>query len=92
MLDEPEPKYQNYLDMAGKGIYSIFRNTNLSLDFMYRKQQGRGIDLDLLTSKCEITSVVNRLFLTFGLEIYERYYVGEKVNFKGTYIKIVRKF
>ncbi len=92
MLDEPEPKYQNYLDIAGKGIYSLFRNTNLSLDIMYRKQQGRGIDLELLSSKCEITSVVNRLYLTFGLEVYKRYYVGEKVNFKGTYIKIVRKF
>ena len=92
MLDKPEPEYQRYLDLTGKAIYTIYRSTNINLDLMYRKQTGRGIDLDLLTAKTEITSSVNRLYFTLGLEVYKRNYVGEVINFKGTYFKIVRKF
>ena len=92
MLDEPEPKYQEYMDITGKANYSLLKQTQLNLDLMYRKQKGRGIDLDLLSSKLEITSAMNRLYLTFGLEVYRRNYVGETINFKGTYIKIIRKF
>ncbi|MFZ4549852.1 MAG: hypothetical protein ACOYN4_20555, partial [Bacteroidales bacterium] len=92
MLDETEPKYQKYMDVTGKATYSLFNQTQLNLDLMYRKQKGRGIDLDLLSSKLEVTSTMNRLFLTFGLEVYRRNYVGEIINFKGTYIKVIRKF
>jgi hypothetical protein len=92
MLDGPEPEYQKYMDVTGKVVYSLFKQTQLNLDLMYRNQKGRGIDLDLLSSKLEVTSAMNRLFLTFGLEVYRRNYVGEIINFKGTYIKIIRKF
>ena len=92
MLDEPESKYQKYMDVTGKITYSFLRQTNLNVDLMYRKQTGRGIDLDLLTGKAEITSSINRLYVTLGLELYRRNYIGEQINFKGTYIKIVRKF
>lgn len=92
MLDEPEPKYQKYLDASGRVVYSIFKQTNLNLDLMYRKQTGRGIDLDLLTAKFEIVTSLNRLHLSWGTIIYRRNYVGEEINFKGTYIKLVRKF
>ena len=92
MLDQPEPEYQKYMDITGKATYSLFNQTQLNLDLMYRNQKGRGIDLDLLSSKLEVTSTLNRLFLTFGLEVYRRNYVGEIINFKGTYIKLIRKF
>ncbi len=92
MLDKPEPEYQNFMDITGKAIYSIFRQTNLNVDLMYRKQTGQGIDLDLLSLKSEITSQINLLYLTFGLELYKRNYVGEVVNFRGTYVKLIRKF
>jgi hypothetical protein len=92
MLDKPEPEYQNFMDITGKAIYSIFRQTNLNIDLMYRKQTGQGIDLDLLSLKSEITSQLNLLYLTFGLELYKRNYVGEVVNFRGTYVKLIRKF
>ncbi len=92
MLDEPVVKYQKYMDVTGRCIYSLFKETRLNFDVMYRKQTGRGIDLNLLTAKAEITSAINRLYLTVGAEIYRRNYVGEEINFKGTYVKIVRKF
>ena len=92
MLSKPEPEYQKYMDITGKAIYTIYKQTSLNLDLMYRKQTGRGIDLDLMSAKTEIISSINRLYLTVGLEVYKRNYVGEIINFKGTYFKLVRKF
>jgi hypothetical protein len=92
MLDKPEPEYQKYMDVTGKAIYTIYKLTSLNVDLMYRKQKGSGIDLDLFTAKTEITSIISRLYVTLGVELYHRNYVGEILNFKGTYIKIVRKF
>ncbi|MFA5970869.1 MAG: hypothetical protein WC780_00860 [Lentimicrobiaceae bacterium] len=92
MLDKPEAEYQRYMDVTGKAIYTISKHTSLNIDLMYRKQTGRGIDLDLLTAKTEVISSINRLFLTLGVEVYKRNYVGEIINFKGTYVKLVRKF
>jgi len=92
MLDEPVVKYQKYMDLTGRVTYSIFRQTSFNTDVMYRKQTGRGIELNLLTARSEITSSVNRLYFSLGIELYRRNYVGERINFKGCYAKIVRKF
>jgi len=92
MLDEAEPKYQKYMDVTGRVIYTLYRQTTLNAEMMYRKQTGRGIDLDLLTAKTEVTSIINRLSITLGLELYRRNYIGEQINFKGAYFKLVRKF
>jgi hypothetical protein len=92
MLDKPEPEHQDYMDMTGKVIYTIYKQTSLNVDLMYRKQTGQNIDLNLFTARSEITSQINLLYLTLGVELYKRDYVGEVINFKGTYVKIVRKF
>ncbi|MBK7215383.1 MAG: hypothetical protein IPH88_19305 [Bacteroidales bacterium] len=92
MLNEDISRHQKYMDVTAKCMYNVFRQTHLNLDLMYRKQTGQRIDLDLLTAKAEINSVINKLMLTFGAEIYKRNYVGESINFKGTYVKIIRKF
>jgi hypothetical protein len=92
MLDEPEPKYQKYMDLTGKLIYSMFARTNLNVDVMYRKQTGRGIDLNLLTAKSEIATSFNALSVTVGAELYRRNYIGEEINFIGAYCKLLRKF
>ena len=92
MLDKPEPEFQEYMDITGKALYNLFGQTSLNVDLMYRKQRGNGIDLDLLTSRTEITSTMNRLNLTLGVELYKRTYIGEILNFKGAYIKIIRSF
>ena len=92
MLNEPTARVQQYMDVTGKVEYAIVRQTKVNLDVMYRKQQGRGIDLDLLTARLEFTSIIYQLYLTAGIEVYKRNYIGEKINFKGTYIQISRKF
>jgi hypothetical protein len=92
MLNEPLARVQRYIDLTGRVEYLLFGRTKLSLDVMYRKQQGYQIDLDLLTGKLELTSIFFQLYLTAGVEVYKRYYVGDRINFKGTYIQISRRF
>ncbi|MBI2966494.1 MAG: hypothetical protein HYY40_01605 [Bacteroidetes bacterium] len=83
---------QEYSDVAGKIAWTVFKQTKLNFDLMYRKQNGTGIDLDMITAKGEITSVIRQLYLTAGLEWYTRNYIGEKINFKGAYLQLSRKF
>lgn len=90
MINEKEN--QRFLNVSSKFTYAFLKNTRFNLDFNYRKQQGRGIDMELLTSRAEITSVIRQLYLTFGAEVYRRTYIGEKLNLKGVYVQIVRKF
>ena len=92
MLNDSISRIQNYLDLTGKVSYNILRQTRVDLDVMYRKQQGRAIDLDLLTARLELTSVVYQLYFTAGVEVYRRTYIGDRLNFKGTYIRISRRF
>jgi hypothetical protein len=92
MLDETENRNQQFIDITAKCIYTLVKQTYLNLDIMYRKQTGHRIDLDLLISKAEINSTIRKMTLVAGMEIYKRNYVGEEINFKGAYLKIIRKF
>jgi len=92
MLNEPEAREQQFADVTGKVEYTIINQTRLNLDVMYRKQVGHQIDLDLVTARLEFNSVIHKLYLTAGIEFYRRNYIGERINFKGTYIQISRRF
>ena len=92
MLNEPTARIQRYADVNGRIEYAFARQSKVTCDLMYRKQTGRDIDLDLFTGRLEISSVIYKLYLTGGVEFYRRNYVGERINFKGTYLQIARKF
>jgi hypothetical protein len=92
MMEEADANYQKYMNATAKIIYHLIRQTNLNIDLMYRKQSGSNIDLSLITAKTEISSYINNLNLTLGFELYKRNYVGEKINFKSVFVKIIRKF
>ncbi|MCX6268389.1 MAG: hypothetical protein NTW16_13680 [Bacteroidetes bacterium] len=92
MLNEPVARLQRYADVSGRVEYTIIRQTRLNLDVMYRRQHGYEMDLNLVTAKLEVTSVLYQLYLTAGVEVYHRVYIGEKINFRGTYIQISRRF
>lgn len=92
MLNEPTARIQRYADLSGRIEYAFARQSKVTCDLTYRKQTGRDIDLDLVTGRFEISSVIYKLYLTGGIEFYRRNYVGERINFKGTYFQIARKF
>ena len=81
-----------YTDISAKAVYRIFDLTKASLDLGYRKQIGSGIDLNLLTARLELTSQLRQLFLTLGLEKYNRDFLGEINNYNGIYFRLIRKF
>ncbi len=80
------------MDVSGKIAYAIFKNVKLNFDLMYRNMRGAGINLDLTTSKLEITSNMNKLFFSIGAEIYWNKAINDITNFKGLYIQLKRSF
>lgn len=83
---------QKYFDLSGNLIYNFNPKTKISFTTSYRNQQGKGVELDLFTSRTEFTSIFHQLIFTIGLEMYNRDYLGEIMNFKGVNIQVVRKF
>jgi hypothetical protein len=90
MLDDNSK--QRYMDLTGNISYTFSPQTRLILEAGYRKQQGQGIDLDLLTGKAEFTTTFRQVFFKVGIQVYRRIYLGEKTNFIGGYFEIVRSF
>jgi len=83
---------QQYLDITGRAAYSFNPQTKLNLDLGYRNQEGRQIELDMVTARTEFTTLYRQLYFTAGLELFRRTYVGEILNFNGAYFKVERKF
>jgi hypothetical protein len=83
---------QKYLDVSGRAAYSFSPQTKLNLDMGYRKQEGRQIDLDMITVRTEFSTLYRQLYFSAGLELFKRTYVGEILNFSGAYFKIERRF
>ncbi|MFC2136898.1 hypothetical protein ACFLTE_01860 [Bacteroidota bacterium] len=83
---------QIFSDLSGKIAYQINYSTKINFDAGYRKQKGEQIDLDLITTRGEITKIYRKIFLSIGLETYHRNYLDEIINFKGGYFQITRKF
>ncbi len=87
-----EKERQKFTDLSGRLIYSFWRQSRLTLEGGYRMQDGRGIDLDLRTFRGEFSTFYRKIVLSIGLETYRRDYIGEIINFAGTYIRITRQF
>jgi len=87
-----ENEKQKFTDISGRLIYSFWRQSRLTLEGGYRVQDGRDIDLDLRTFRAEFSTLYRRTILSIGLETYHRDYIGEIINFAGTYVRITRQF
>ena len=83
---------QKHYNISGKISYRISNRLKIDLDGGYLSQKGRNIDLDLVTSKLEISSSFRQLFLKGGLEMYRRDYLKSNFAFIGTFVELVRKF
>jgi hypothetical protein len=83
---------QLYASTYGKVVYQIKARSKVNLDLGYRKQVGEQIDLDLITAKLEYNTVFRNLYMKVGVEVYKRNYIDEKLNFRGVYFRIDRRF
>jgi hypothetical protein len=83
---------QQHSNITGKIAYNISYKTKIDLEAGYLMQRGRNIDLDLLTSKLEISTSFRQLHFKGGFEMYRRHYQKSNFAFIGTFVEIVRKF
>ena len=83
---------QLHANINGKISYLFSRKTRIDLDGGYLSQRGRNIDLDLLTSKLEISTSLRQLQFRGGIEMYKRSYLNSSFTFAGTFVELIRKF
>lgn len=83
---------QLHTNINGKITYNFTHKTKIDFDAGYLSQKGRNIDLDMITSKLEVSTAFRQLYLKGGLEMYRRHYLESDFLFAGTFVEIVRKF
>jgi len=83
---------QIHANINGKISYLFSHRTRLDFDAGYLRQRGKNIDLDLITSKLELSTSFRQLFIKGGFEMYRRHYLSSDFDFAGTFIELVRKF
>ncbi|MEN8250954.1 MAG: hypothetical protein ABFS32_18625 [Bacteroidota bacterium] len=83
---------RKYSDLSGKAGYEIRPGTKVDLLLGYRHQAGPGIDLNLLTASTEFKTNYRKLYLTLGLALYLRDYLGDTTDYYSAYIELVRRF
>jgi len=83
---------QQHSNITGKVTYNTNRKIKIGLEAGYLSQKGRNIDLDLFTSRLEISTSFRQLYLKSGFEMYRRNYLSSNFAFVGTFLELVRKF
>lgn len=81
-----------YSNVSGRVAYKFRPRTTLSIESGYLNQRGINIDLDLLTARAELLSIVGKLQMRVGVEMYRRIYLESDFAFNGAYIGLTRKF
>ncbi|MFC2123346.1 hypothetical protein ACFLU5_00935 [Bacteroidota bacterium] len=81
-----------FSNVYGKITYQIRAQSKVNFEFGYRKQEGREIDLDLITGRTELLTNYRQLFISMGLDVYRRLYLDETINFNNINVKVVRRF
>jgi len=81
-----------YYNISARTAYNFSPGTRAIIDLGYLKQEGRNINLDLLTGKAEFQTTVRQFFIKLGLQSYMRNYMNSEYLFYGTYIELTRKF
>ena len=83
---------QKYINTSGRISYTVSPITKLNFQLGYLNQQGRNIDLDLLTGKAELTTKFRKLYLNTGYILYNRSYLNSSFNYSRAFLTLTRKF
>jgi len=85
-------KNQKFADVSARLAYNINTKSKINFEASYRNQKGQEIDLNLLTLRGEYSAIVRHIYFKVGVEMYNRDYLNEQVDFLGGYVKIARRF
>jgi len=92
IISDTATRVQQYANVTGRIECRLSKNLTANLNAEYRKQEGYNMDLDLLSGRIEFKYVFYKWELSTGVESYRRLYIGEKMELKGVFGKISRKF
>ena len=82
-----------YEDVNALATYAISHRTKLDLNVGYQYQHGSQIDLDLLTSRIKLSTLVRGITLSGGIDMYDRIYLeNQRTSYLGAYMQITKKF
>ena len=87
-----EETHRRYADVTGIAAWQFAPSSKIDLSLGYRQQRGPGVDLDLLTARSELKSQYRKLFVTLGVNLYRRNYMGDITNFSSIYMDVARRF
>ena len=88
-----ETTHRIYNDINGMFSYAFSRRSQFDLNVGYQSQQGKQINLDLVTLRAKYSRVIRQLTCVVGVDSYDRVYLdNQKVNYVGAYVQIVKKF
>lgn len=90
MLDDGSSRLG--IDVTSKIAYRIYNQIKLDFDLMYRKEKGRGLDLNLTTSRLELRSDFGKLFVSIGAELYLLKELQSNIEIKSIFIQLTRSF
>ncbi len=90
MIEENEK--QTFSDVSGRLYLYLWNNVKIDITAGYRLQKGRGLDLELLTSRGEIDIQYRFLEIIFGAEVYRRLYHNDVNNLDRFFVRLERKF
>ncbi len=81
-----------YSNLSTRFTYSLNSWSRLNIEGSYLRQNGRTIELDLLTGKTELVANLRKLTLRGSFNIYKRSYAQSDFLYTGTHLEIIRKF
>lgn len=83
---------QKYSNISGNISCFVSQNTKINFEGSYIKQEGEGVDLDLVTARLALTTRFRQLFLTTAFDLYKSELFNEKMDFNRFTIRLSRKF
>jgi len=87
-----EGNKQQFYNLTGTVGYFLGKKTKLNILGSYLKQNGEGINLDLLTSRVELSTRFLQIYMKASFELYKSKFYTEQLDYNKFAIQISRKF
>ena len=81
-----------YINVSGRVAYTVNKWSKVNVQTGYLNQQGKGIDLDLLTGRLEYVANLRDLYLTAGINLYLKQYTNSHFDYSRAFVRLARKF
>lgn len=81
-----------YVNVSGRVAYKVTKRSKLNMQVGYLSQQGKSIDLDLLTGRLEFITNLRKMYFTTGMNLYNKQYTNSNFTYTRIYMQLTRKF